>query len=97
MKADFRTSRVAYQIFGFFIVLFLVFMIYRRKNWARWIFSAWVAFWLMTFIIQLRFLTGLGIIGGVLLVGQLALWIAAAFLLFAPPANEWFRIHNESA
>jgi len=97
VKADFRRSGFAYYIFGFFIVLFLVFMIYRRKNWARWIYASCVIIWLVTLIFRLRFLTGLSIVDGVVLAVQLALWIAAAFLLFAPPANEWFKIHNESA
>jgi len=95
VRADFKGF--GYQIFGFLIVLFLVFMIYRRKNWARWIYAGCVVVWLVTIVVHLRFLTELSIAGGLLLTVQLALWIAAAFLFFAPSANEWFRIHNKSA
>jgi hypothetical protein len=72
-------------------------MIYRRKNWARWIYAGCVVIWLVTLVAHLHFLTGLSILEGVLLALQLGLWLAAAFLLFAPRANEWFKIHDESA
>jgi peptidoglycan/LPS O-acetylase OafA/YrhL len=91
LNADFKTNGFAYCIFGFLIALFLVFMIYRRKNWARWIYAGCVVIWLVTLVVHLRFLTGLSIIGGVLLAVQLALWLAAAFMLFVPETNDWFR------
>jgi hypothetical protein len=94
VRADFKTSAFAYKMFGFFIVLFLIFMIYRRRNWARWLYAGCVVIWLVTLVVHFRFLTGLSIVGGVLLAVQLALWMAAALLLFAPPANEWFRIKS---
>ena len=96
-KAEFKASGFGYYIFGFFIVLFLVFMIYRRKNWARWIYVGGFVSWLLTLVFHFRYLTGLNAVDGVLLAVQLALWLAAVFLLFGPAANEWFRIHNESA
>ena len=48
VKTNFKPDVLAYKIFGSFLVLFLVFMIYRRQNWARWdscIFSTliWLA------------------------------------------------------
>jgi hypothetical protein len=97
VRADFKTGGFAYQIFGFFIVLFLVFMIYRRKNWARWIYAGCLVIWLVTLVVHLRFLTELTIVHGILLAVQLILWTTAAFMLFVPAANNWFRIPKESA
>jgi hypothetical protein len=89
--ADFNVSRFAYQAFGFFIVLFLVFMIYRRKNWARWIFVGCMILWLATLAFHFRLLTELTMIRGTLLAVQLMLWTVATFMLFAPKTNEWFK------
>jgi hypothetical protein len=72
-------------------------MIYRRKNWARWIYAGCFVIWLVTIAVHLRFLTGLTIIDGVLLAVQLALWSAAAFMLFVPASNGWFRTHQNFA
>src|SRR5208283_2899061 len=90
-----RNPRNVGYIFGFLLALFLVYMIYRRKNWARWIYAGCVVIWLVTLVVHLRFLTRLNIIGGLLLAVQLALWWAAAFMLFVPAANDWFRTHRK--
>jgi hypothetical protein len=96
-NADFKRSGFAYYIFGLLIALFLVFMIYQRKNWARWIYAGFVIIWLVTLVVDLRSLAGLSIIGGFLLAAQLALWLAAAFMLFVPAANDWYRKPKMSA
>jgi|SRR5665213_1612274 len=91
VQAHFATSRFAYQMFGFFIVLFLIFMIYRRKNWARWIFAGCTVLWLTTLIFHFHLVTELTIVRGLLLAVQLILWAVAICMLFAPKTNEWFK------
>jgi hypothetical protein len=97
VKADFKTSGFAYEIFGFCIALFLLVMIYRRKNWARWIFAGCVIIWLAALISHFRTLTELTIAGGFVLVVQLMLWMAAAFMLFVRASSDWFRAQKSSA
>jgi hypothetical protein len=91
IRADLRT-RFGYLIIGFFLVLFLVLMIYRRKNWARWVYAGFVVIWVWRLISHFRFLAEFSIIDRVMLVVHLALWIAAACFLFVPSSNEWFRL-----
>ena len=91
VQADFATSRFAYQMFGFFFVLFLVFMVYRRKNWARWILAGCTVLWLATLAFHFHLVTELTIVRSLLLAVQLILWTAATFMLFAPKTNEWFK------
>jgi hypothetical protein len=97
VRADFKSSGFAYEILGFFIVLFLAFMVYSRKNWARWILAACAVFWFVSLALHFRFVVELTIVSDFLLAAQLILWMAAVFLLFVPAANDWFRTHDESA
>jgi peptidoglycan/LPS O-acetylase OafA/YrhL len=97
VRADFRPSGFAFEMFGFFIALFLVFMIYRRKNWARWILAGCAVVWFASLALHFRFVAELTIVRDFLLVAQLILWAVAVFLLFVPAANDWFRTHDESA
>lgn len=94
VRADFMASGFAYEIFGFFIVSFLAFMIFRRKNWARWIFVGCALTWLVALVAHFRLVTELTSFRGLLLAVQLILWMATAFSLFAPKANEWFRTYR---
>jgi hypothetical protein len=97
VTAGFKKIGFWCEIFGFLIILFLIVMIYQRKNWARWMLASCVVFWLVTLVVRFRFLTWTSIFDGILLAMQLALWIGAALLLFAPTANNWFRLPKESA
>ena len=84
MSADLK-QRLHYEIFGCFIVLFLVTMIYRRKNWARWILASCAIFWLRR---SLCFQPpNPNFVNSFLLADQLILWIAAISMLFSP-ANQ---------
>ena len=96
-RPHFGKNGFAHELFGFFIVLFLVVMIYRRKNWARWTYAGCLAIWLAAIIARPQDITSLNIAGRLLFAAQLILWLAAAFMLFAPAANNWFRIHRELA
>lgn len=95
MRGDYRTNRIASDAIALLIVLFLALMIYWRKNWARWIFAGCVVLWLVMIVAHLHALAGLSIIRDVFFAVQLGLWMIPSFLLFAPSANAWFRIHDE--
>jgi FtsH-binding integral membrane protein len=96
VRADFRPSHFAYELVGLLIVLFLAFMVYSRKNWARWTLAGCAAVWFASLALHFRIVAELTILGDFLLAAQLILWIAAVFLLFVPVANDWFRTHSES-
>lgn len=86
----FRQS-FAYEIGGFFIILFLVFWLHGRKNWARWVIAGFTFLWLTTLVFRFRPLEEQTIPGVILFAVQLILWTVAPFMLFTRGANEWFR------
>ena len=76
---------------SFAFVWFLIFMIGRRRNWARVVF-------LVMFVVGIPFTVkplidsfSASPISGVLGVAQLALQITALYLLFRPAGRAWFR------
>jgi hypothetical protein len=97
VTVGFTSSRFAYQIFGLGLVLLLAVMIYRCKNWARWIFAGCAVAWLVALLTHVRALMGMSILSGLVLAVQLMLWAAMVVLLFSPAANEWFRTQKQSA
>jgi hypothetical protein len=97
VKTDFKPDVLAYKIFASFLVLFLVFMIYRRQNWARWIVAFFALIWLAAILLRPQDITRLALVGRLVFAAQWILWLAAAFMIFAPRANEWFRTHRHAA
>ncbi len=93
----FKPSSLAYEVIGLCLFVALAFLIYRRNNWARWIFVGCAIVWLASLALHLRFVADLTIVRGLLLLAQLILWAGASFLLFLPSTNEWFRTHDEPA
>ena len=76
---------------GFFVAWFLVFMIYRGKNWARWFYAGLTAAWLVMLAADIKRTTGPTGVNGALLILYLILGLTAALLLFTPTSNDWFR------
>jgi hypothetical protein len=93
----FKPSGLAYEVIGMCLFAALTFLIYRRTNWARWIFAGCAIVWLASLALHVRFVADLTIVRGLLLLAQLIFWAGASFLLFLPSTNEWFRTHNERA
>ena|ERR1700733_4069044 len=70
----------------------IVFGIYVRKNWVRWLFVATIAIWLVT--LAAHRLSGQDHFHGIrllLLALNLTLSVVSVILLFYPESNDWFR------
>lgn len=79
-----------------FIAWLLILMIYRRNNWARWLYWCVAAFALSSYASHFndfRQLMHDPVTGIDKIVFGLPpiLYLAAAFLLFLPKSNEWFK------
>jgi len=73
---------------------FTVIMIMRGENWARWFFTCMTAAWLVMLLAHFRREMSQTGVDAALLVSQLALILAAAFLLFTRSSDDWFRLHE---
>jgi hypothetical protein len=91
------TSSFIENVFGFLIGWFLVFMIYQRKNWARWIFTGFVVVWLTVLVVHIQLLAEITATRGIILALHLVLCKIAGCMLFVRTSNDWFRTHKESA
>ena len=82
-------------ILACFAVWFLIWMIYRGKNWARWIYAGLTVNWLVVLAANIKFTTRLNGVAGALLVLYVVLGLTAACLLFSPASNKWFRTEKK--
>jgi hypothetical protein len=84
-------------IFTCFFFLVLGFMIYRRKNWARWTFAVYSVIWLVWFVVTVRLRMDMPLARFIPQVVEFILLTCGVIMLFVPAANNWFRKARESA
>jgi hypothetical protein len=83
-----------YDILGFFIMCFLIFMIYRCKNWARWLYAGFIALWLVGLVAHIKSVAEYTNSREILLIVHLILGVTAVFMLFTHASNVWFRANQ---
>jgi len=91
----FTLINIAAFIFTFCFFSFLALMIYRRRNWARWIYSVYTVFWLVWFVITIPIRMDMPLVRFITQVVEFILSTCAVIMLFVPAANNWFKKPKE--
>ncbi|RYZ95710.1 MAG: hypothetical protein EOP11_24500 [Proteobacteria bacterium] len=82
---------IASQLFAFAIVGGLLFLIYRRHNWARWSYSVLTILGIPFSVYPLYLSLSAAPVSGLIGIGQIFLQLAGLFLLFRPVSSAWFK------
>lgn len=91
VRVHFKAGHLFEYLLGLSFWLFLAFMIYQRKNLARWTYTFFAAFWLLWFAVTFRTRMELPLSELIVQVATSILWTASVIMLFDPSANNWFE------
>jgi hypothetical protein len=86
----------ALGITGLLVSWLFVFLIYRGRNWARWLYAGFMTVWLVSLAADMKHTTQLGGGDRALLVLYLILGLTAVILLFTPASTHWFKSQKAS-